>query len=551
MSWFRVVSSGFASLGLSSRGAAALCLLLAVLHTWPLVTDPGTLSRNDNADAQLNEWAMSWIAHQLPREPSRLFDADIFYPERDTLAYSEPLIVPALMGAPLYWAGFSPVFVYNIVLILGFALTALAGYALVHEWTGDRSAALLAGSAFAFNTHTLTRLAHVQGIHAWGLPLALLAADRLVVHTRRRDAVWLAAWMAAMAYTSGYLVVFGAILVAVVVVTRIPDWWPRALAVLSHFAFATVLAAVAILPVYLPYRRLERTMGMKRSLETVAEFSATPLGYLATGARVHFETWSKAFARNPVDFFFPGLVVIVLSLLALYWTVRTPGVMRRRAIMLLALAATGFILSLGVQTPIYGWIYSIFPPMQGLRAAARFGNLFLLALACLAGLGAAAIRARLTTRHAGLAAAALVALVNLEALRAPLYYTRFEGVPPIYSLLAEERGPVVLVEVPFWPASAVFENGDYLVNATAHWRPLVNGYSGYVPQSYREHARTFWFFPREHAIEAMRKAGVTHVMIHPEHFGNETEEMWRAVAASPYLERIAITPGGPALYRVK
>ena len=38
-------------------------------------------------------------------------------------------------------------------------------------------------------------------------------------------------------------------------------------------------------------------------------------------------------------------------------------------------AATGFVLSLGTQTPLYGWLFRIFPPMAGLRAAARFGNL--------------------------------------------------------------------------------------------------------------------------------------------------------------------------------
>ena len=188
--------------------AAALCLLLAVVHTWPLATSPGTLSRNDNADAELNEWILAWVAHQLPRSPAHLFDANIFYPERDTLAFSEPLIVPALMGAPLQWLGASPVFTFNIVLLLGFALTAWAGYAVAFEWTGDRAAGMLAGSMFAFNTHTMTRLAHVQGIHAWGLPLALLSADRLLVRARWRDAAWLALWMTAMAYTSGYLIVF-------------------------------------------------------------------------------------------------------------------------------------------------------------------------------------------------------------------------------------------------------------------------------------------------------------------------------------------------------
>lgn len=554
-----------ASLRQGWPGTVLLCLLLAVIHTWPLASAPGTLSRNDNADAELNEWAMAWVAHQLPRQPSRLFDGNMFYPERDTLAYSEPLIVPALMGAPLRWLGGSPVLVFNIILILGFALTACAGYALAFEWTGDRAAALLAGSLFAFNTHTLTRLAHMQGIHAWGLPLALLAADRLIVRGRWRDAAWLAVWMAAMAYTSGYLVVFAAIMIAVVVLARVPDWWRHAVRTATLFAAATAGAAIAILPVYLPYRRLGKTMGMNRPLEAVTEFSASISGYLSTVGRIHYSTWSARFMGNPVDLFFPGVVVIVLAALAIVWASKASPpasasalrfsiaapLTRRRIVMLVLIGATGFVLSLGLRTPIYGWLYHVFPPMQGLRAAARFGNLFLLAIGVLAALGLAALRARLPPHRAGIVAAALVVLVNLESLRAPLGYTRFEGIPGIYSLLAHEPDRVLLVEVPFWPPQGAFQHARYLVNSTVHWRPILNGYSGYLPQSYRENAKLFWFFPAEHAIQAMRRAGATHVMIHPNGFGHEAEAMWQAVAASPYLERIAMTPGGPALYRLK
>lgn len=52
----------------------ALFAALAVVHTWPLATDPGRLSRNDNADAMLNEWTVAWVAHQLARDPIHLFD---------------------------------------------------------------------------------------------------------------------------------------------------------------------------------------------------------------------------------------------------------------------------------------------------------------------------------------------------------------------------------------------------------------------------------------------------------------------------------------------
>ena len=79
----------------------------------------------------------------------------------------------------------------------------------------------------------------------------------------------------------------------------------------------------------------------------------------------------------------------------------------------------------------------------------------------------------------------------------------------------------------------------------------MNGYSGYTPASYRAYADTFWFFPREHAIQAMRRAGVTHVMVHPRRFERDAAEMQRTIAASPYLERIAVGRHDMTLYRLR
>jgi hypothetical protein len=536
---------------------AAVCVLLAIVHTWPLATAPGTLSRNDNGDAQLNEWILAWIAHQLPRAPARLFAGNIFYPAHDTLAFSEPLIVPALIGAPLRWLGASPVLVFNVVLIAGFALTAWAGAALVTAWTSDRTAGLLAGSMFAFNTHTLTRLAHIQAIHAWGLPLALLFADRLIVGPNWRDALWLALSMAAMAYTSGYLVVFGAVMVGVVVLVRIGDWWRRAARVIPALGGAAIAAVLIMLPVYLPYRRVAREQGMVRSLVDVADYSATPRGYLAAAGRIHFSTWSGGFFRDPIDSFFPGVIVIVLALLAIWWTWarRRDGsetsVNRHRLVMLIAIAATGFVLSLGTRTPVYGWLFHLFPPLQGLRAAARFGNLFLLGMAGLAGIGLAMARRRMAPTRAVWLGVALLVGANLESLRAPFAYTRFTGIPALYSLLADEPGPVILAEAPFYPPQAVFENAPYVLASTVHWRPLMNGYSGYVPRTYRQYAASFWYFPEEFAIREMRKAGVTHVMVHPSRFYQDAGKVMQQVADSPWLERIAIGRNGDVLYRLK
>jgi hypothetical protein len=546
---------------------AGICLLLAIVHTWPMAADPGRHSRNDNGDAQLNEWILAWVAHQLPRDPAHLFEANIFYPAHDALAFSEPLIVPALLGAPLAWMGGSPVLVHNLLLIAGFALTVFAGWLLIESWTGDSLAGLVTGSAIAFNTHTLTRLAHIQAIHIYGLALALLLTDRLLDGGGRRQALLLAATIVMLAYTSGYLVVFAIVMIAVAIAARLPWWRPRARTVIPVFALAAIVAAIAIIPVYLPYRRVAETQHMVRTLDIVREYSATPAGYLAAAGRVHMSTWSARFFRDPVDSFFPGVAVLALTVVALVAGLRRAA-WRARTVMLAAIAIAGFVLSLGTATPIYGWLFHVFPPMQGLRAAARFGNLFLLGLAVLAGLGVALWRGlppkggshennresrgfRLQAEAKTWVTIALIALVNLEALRAPFEYRDFDGIPGIYRLLADEPGHVVLAEQPFFPRTAVFENAPYVLASTAHWRPLMNGYSGYTPESYQRYADAFWYFPEDWAIAAMKNAGVTHVMVHPHAFDRDADLVVQRISARADMELLAVGAGGIRLYRFR
>jgi hypothetical protein len=532
------------------RPAVLVFAALAVIHTWPLATAPARLSLNANGDAQLNEWILAWVVHQLPRDPLHLFDANIFHPETGSLAFSEPLIVPALLGAPVFWLGGSPVLAYNLLLLAGLTLTALATYAVLFAWSRDRAAAILAGSLFAFNTHTLTRLPHLQAIHAYGLPLALLFTDRLIRRPDRQGALGLVIAMTLMVYTSGYLAVFGILMIAIALAARVADWRARPRAVLGAFAAAALATSVLALPVAMPYRRAAVEQGMVRSVENVRQFSATPAGYLAATGRVHASTWSARFLSNPVDTFFPGAVAVLLAACGLWWTLRT-RTGASRAVMLLCIGAAGVVLSLGLKTPVYSLLFTVFPPMQGLRAAARFGNLFLLAVALLAGLGLARLREGRTGRWIAAAIACILA-VNLEALRAPLEYRRFDGIPRVYTLLAGEPSPVVLAEVPFYPGFAAFENAEYVLNSTAHWRPLLNGYSGYTPASYRRLAWILWYFPRDEAIAAMRDAGVTHVMVHPARLGEKADDTLKVLSARSDVELVAVSPGrGPRLYRFR
>jgi hypothetical protein len=231
--------------------------------------------------------------------------------------------------------------------------------------------------------------------------------------------------------------------------------------------------------------------------------------------------------------------------------------------MLVAVGAVGIVLSFGTATPIYRWLFNIFPPMQGLRAAARFGNLFLLAIAVLAGLGLATLLPA-DERHRDLATpsrgsrlrtggwfgVALLVLVNVESLRAPFTYQAFTGVPGLYRLLADEPGPVVLAEQPFYPRSAIFQNAPYVLASTAHWRPLMNGYSGYTPETYQRYADSFWYFPQDWAIQAMKDAGVTHVVVHVEAFLKDNQSVVDVIDKRKDFELLAVGRDGIRLYRI-
>ena len=110
--------------------AAAIFFLLAIIHTYPLITGLDHLSRH-NDDEWLNAWTVSWIAQQLWSDPLSLFDANIFYPHEQALAYTEPLLIPGVIGMPIHWLGGSPLLTYNVLLLLGMMLIGLAMYVLV------------------------------------------------------------------------------------------------------------------------------------------------------------------------------------------------------------------------------------------------------------------------------------------------------------------------------------------------------------------------------------------------------------------------------------
>jgi PA14 domain len=483
----------------------ALFAALTVVQTWPLATDPAHLSRNDNADTNLNEWTLAWFAHQLPRHPLQLFDGNMFYPEHHTVAYAETMLVQDAMAAPVLWLGGSPVLAYNLVLMAGFTLTGWAMCLAVTRWTNDRVAGIAAGVLMAFNAHTLSRMPHLQAQHVEFLPFALMSLDSLLRRPRWTSAIWLAIWFTLQALTSVYLLVFTSIALVACVLVRPEDWrGGRLTSVAPMLALAGTLAGIVLAPFLLPYWRLHE-QGFSRSLDEIGFFAAQTRDYLTTPSRFH------TYAGGAVGLF-PGTIALTLAAVAV---VSLKVFTDARARMCLAFGVCGVVLSFGPAiVPGYEFFYRTVPILQGVRTTARFGYLGLVAIAVLAGYGVAILRQQLThQRVANIAMSlAVVALVFVEPLAIPIWYARFDGIPSIYSLPASDPQAVV-AEMPLAPPERQFRDAAYVLNSTLNWKPLLNGYSGFIPPSYEQHYLAMKDFPKRASIDALRTAGVTNVFV--------------------------------------
>jgi len=140
----------------------ALFAALTLLATWPQVLRLGD-GVKDPGDPVFNSWVLAWNAHKLERlEFADYFDANIFYPHRRTLAYSEHLFPQSLLAAPIIWATGNPVLAHNVILLMSFFTSALGMFALARRLTGATLPSLLAGVIFAFSPFTFDHLSHVQ-----------------------------------------------------------------------------------------------------------------------------------------------------------------------------------------------------------------------------------------------------------------------------------------------------------------------------------------------------------------------------------------------------
>jgi hypothetical protein len=477
---------------------------LTLALTYPLVLRPATANRLDSPDALLNSWIVSWCLYQLPRDPLHLFDANIFYPEKGTLALSENLLTGALFAYPVSLFSSSPVLLFNAALLAAFVTSAYAAFLLAFDLTGSRLAAGLAGILFAFAPYRFAHIPHLQLQLAFGIPLTLYFTRRILQDRRGlAPVVGLALAIPLTFGSSVYYSVYGATVVPVLLLFELSAVEAgRRPGALARIGLAAAAGGLLTLPLALPYWS-KQSSGMVRSLETASEFSASGIDYLSSFSRLH------GFLPKASEPLFPGFVAVGLAAAALW----APSKERRRALAWLAIAVVGIALSLGPSLGLFSALFELLPPYRALRVPSRAGILFLLSVSMLAALGLGRLRGRAVR-------VALVALAAAECASVPLPL-RMEApeLPAIYRHLESVAGEGALLELPLPPPERFQDNAAYVYRSAAHRLPIVNGYSGFVPETYRRTYQLLQTRPLPEGLTRLSAQGVRFVLAHEGRLG--------------------------------
>lgn len=322
-----------------SRGELALATFLFLAFTlaltYPLSLHAGSRVCWAGVDTELYAWTLAWNTHALTTNPLAVFDANIFYPLPNTLAYSENLIGATLFAAPVIWLTDNPVLALNVASLASCLLCGLGTYLLARRLGLGRPAAVLAGIVFAFSPPRFARYGQLHLTSIQWMPFALASLHAYLDEGRARDLRLAVGLFSLQALTSGHGAVFLALTMAALFLWRVALGDP--IAPVRRLRDLGMVGALLLLPsvlIILPYHIAQAEVGLRRSFDYAGwhDWRSSALSYIASPALVPRFIATRFISPTVLDeagaFLFPGILPLVLAAFTMFR--RRPAEERRQ-----------------------------------------------------------------------------------------------------------------------------------------------------------------------------------------------------------------------------
>ncbi len=270
-----------------SFGVAAFYAAVAAALLFPLLIRFGSAYPHDTGDPVLNSWILWHESRHVPLSDA-WWNGPMFFPARDAIALSEVLLSLLPLSAAAQMLTGNPVAAYNAVFVATFPLCGIAMYLLAKELTGRTDAAALAGLSFMLAPYRATQLSHVQVLAYFWTPIVLLGLHRYLRDARARWLVLFGGAWLGQALANGYAMFHTSVLVAlwtIWFVRPVRRWIPIVIAgLIAALPLAPMLWHYEVVHSTL---HLTRDINeIERFGIDLADFLAAPADLIAWGGRL-------------------------------------------------------------------------------------------------------------------------------------------------------------------------------------------------------------------------------------------------------------------------
>jgi len=493
-------------------------------------------------DPALMCWTLQWVSRALVHDPLHLFGGNTFFPYTHAILLSDSMLSLAILNAPIRLFTANPWVGYNVLVVLAYYLSCVWGAWLVREVTGSETASVWGGIFWGFLFFRVHHIGHLQMLSFQAIPAAAAALLRFWKRPDGRSALLVAVLFVAQALVSWYLAFIMAVILAVIAVCR-PRRETLAPRALRHSVLIAVVAAAAIVPVAWQYRAAfaDSTLAERQALVNTFGDAVRPADFLTPpaptllGQRIadnRYGIWGE-------NTLFVGFVPLLLALAGIASTVvsafrRTAGpadaghYASRTVATGVALVVVGYVLALGFVSPSLGiplplhYLARAFPMIAGLRATQRFAIVIYAGVLLLSSAGLHAIVANWTRRAQAAACAIVCGLFLLEVFpfTLPVHAdTPYAVSAPDRAIASYQRSrstPLVVLHLPinYFREPYPVSEATYMLDSTAHWANILNGFSGGVPRGFLDRMATLNTLPDPTAVQVLFDLGVDVVAVH-------------------------------------
>ncbi|HVZ67472.1 MAG TPA: hypothetical protein VG917_04355 [Patescibacteria group bacterium] len=512
----------------------------SVYITYPLIVNLGSLTTGFG-DELVISWIMNWVIHALITNPLSLFQANIYYPYTNTLAYSDLHLISSIMAAPIVLITREPIVAINFTMIVSLILLPFGIFLLSYYLTKNFATSLIAGFLVVFSPAVLDKRIHLQMLALEWIPFSIIFFLNFV-RSKQFKFISLAVIFSVIQIYNCFMAGYFLILFYFVYFTYVYFFDGAKFILFKDKKILLLLlgAIVAILPFVIPYYQVSKEFSYTRDIRDTIHFALQPEDLLYPNETtrlqkplLYLSNRNKYPENAEIKTGYLGFVFTVLSICALIYVAKNRKNKNNGIINIFLIASIlGLLLSFGpflhfgrvtIHHPLpiplpYLPFYYLAPGFKGFRNSSRFEMMSIIFIAPVIAYMLADFSKKKVKNIGNTFFGLLILLIVLEYNFPMQFYPALQAknFPKIYSYLNSLPTNSKIIIMPIfnwnmWGNGMEIEREFY---STVEYRAMVNGSSGFSPPPWQNSVSYLHInFPNKKSIEKLALLKLDYIIV--------------------------------------